>query len=94
MKSEFRSFTLLAIMLLAGCASKPVIMHKDHATVEEFDKDQYRCAQETADAGNYRAFGSPLFVAMAADAARKNRRQMFRMCMAASGWHVVPKRKG
>jgi len=75
------------IVVLAGCATKPITWNKPGASSQEFAQVKYQCLQETQSAGNYSAFGPPIFVAAAASGARKRQFGMFSACMEANGWY-------
>lgn len=79
---------IVVSLVLAGCAAKPIVWdHPEHpVTATQFAQDRYQCDQETASRGNYFAAGAPLFIAIAASAAQKQRVAVFQECMEARGY--------
>jgi outer membrane biogenesis lipoprotein LolB len=77
----------VAAALLAGCTTT-VLFDKPDATPLSFAQDKYQCEQETQGAGNYSAYGSPMYVAVAQSNAKKNAQAMFVSCMEARDYQV------
>ena len=70
---------LIAAVVLAGCAQRPLIWDKDGATQQDFNQDKYSCARDAIAAGGlaYIGFGMTQ---------RVPDERMFYACMVAHGW--------
>jgi hypothetical protein len=65
------------------------------ATLQSFSADKLKCqAISQGMAGDQLAFGSLMFVAIAADANRRQKQGYFETCMQADGYTIVPTQYG
>lgn len=72
---------------LAGCVPPPVTWIKPGATTQSFAQDKLICIQvATSTVGGFEAIGTPMMLAIAADANNQQKRQVFDTCMEAKGW--------
>jgi len=87
---------IIAVVLpLAACQPPPPIFEKPGATLQEFSADKLRCqAISRGMDGSSVAFGSPMFVAIAAAAANKRQQGYFETCMQAEGYSIMPTQYG
>lgn len=57
-----RFFLTIAILLLAGCANKPIIWDKQGGTAEQFRRDQMSCRQYGMQSAQAHGLAGNLFV--------------------------------
>lgn len=72
---------------IGGCVPPPITWIKPGATTQSFAQDKLVCIQvATSTVGGFTAIGTPMMLAVAADANNQQKQQVFNTCMEAKGY--------
>jgi hypothetical protein len=87
---RFKSIAVAAALAIAlsGCA-KQFVFDKPNLTNQDFNADKLYCLQTAnSTVGGYTAFGTLLMIAVAAEANKNAKQDVFNTCMQARGYNM------